>query len=108
MGLPTLYGSIEKIREVIRELVPVDSQMGKGGDPSWIIETSHLALFHQDEEGGLIPFSPTPPPEKQPPDEDYPLKAILGSVMVPRNRSLCHLPEVFAQAHSWSVCSSGF
>jgi len=80
MGLTTQYRAIEKIRDEIRELTPMYSEWGRNGSSSWIKEKSDLALFHPDKPGKLAGFSPIVPLKDHTLDEDYSLKAILGSL----------------------------
>ena len=80
MGYPFKYRSIEDLRDEISRLTPSYSEIGKEGTHAWVTESSRLALFHPDGEGDLIHFSEVTPISEEPPDRDYPLKALLGSV----------------------------
>jgi len=79
------YDSLEKIRSEIRQLVPMYIHLPENG-PGWITETSQRNIFHMDEKGSLVPFSPVVSIEDKAPkapkasDDDYPFTAILGSL----------------------------
>jgi len=74
------YSSIQKIRAEISRRIPMYSELGKLGDESWIRETSNLRLFHPDEEGESISFSPVISVDNEVFDKAYPFTAILGSL----------------------------
>ncbi len=74
------YSSIQKIRAEISRRIPMYSELGKSGDESWIRETSNLRLFHPDEEGESISFSPVISVDDEVFDKAYPFTAILGSL----------------------------
>lgn len=78
MGHSEPYNELESIRAEIRHLVPMYAQLTKDGH-GWIMESSQRSLFHADEQGSLIPFSPVVSIEDEVPDVDYPFTAILGS-----------------------------
>jgi formate dehydrogenase alpha subunit len=78
------YSSIQKIRAEISRRIPMYSELGKSGDESWIREMSNLRLFHPDEEGESISFSPVISVNNEVSDKAYPFTAILGSLR-------CHL-----------------
>jgi len=80
MGYSKRYSSFQKIRAEVSHLVSMYSQLGENREESWIKETSNVRLFHPDGEGVPIYFSPVITTEDEPFDEDYPFKAILGSL----------------------------
>jgi predicted molibdopterin-dependent oxidoreductase YjgC len=78
LGDETSYGSVEKIRQEIRQFVPMYSSL-KGPNHTWIKTTSDKALFKMKGAEGLITFYPVVSTEDEPTDTDYPLTAIIGS-----------------------------
>ena len=73
------YGSLEKIREEIRKLVPMYASLN-GQDHGWIETTSEKALFKATGADGLIAFYPVVSTEDDPDDKNYPYTAIIGSL----------------------------
>ena len=80
MGSPKSYSSLQQIRTEIRNEVPMYAGLKRDRGESWIKETSNMRLFHPNGEGELIHFSPVITTEDERPDEDYPFKAIMGSL----------------------------
>jgi len=81
MGHSGNYLSLEKIREEIRQLVPMYAELGNHGNDSWIREKGKLRLSSPDGEGEpaqFIPMAPSVVDEIS--DESYPFKALLGSL----------------------------
>ncbi len=79
LGAPEPYGTVEKIREEISRLVPPYTQMnGKG--QCWLKSSSPMAVFQADGADEMIAFSPVVSTADEPGDDDYPFKAILGSL----------------------------
>ena len=79
LGAPEPYGTVEKIREEIFRLVPPYAQMnGKG--QCWLNSSSPMAVFQSDGADEMIAFSPVVSTADEPGDDDYPFKAILGSL----------------------------
>jgi len=78
--LTTNYRSIEEVRDEIRGRVPMYSEWGRNGSSSWIREQSDLALFHPDEQGKSAGFLSIATQKNNARDEDYPLKAIFGTL----------------------------
>jgi len=62
------------------DLVPLYSAMESNREQTWIMESSNSRLFHLQGKGEPIRFSPVIRTEPERPDEDYPLRAILGSL----------------------------
>jgi formate dehydrogenase alpha subunit len=79
LGAPQPYGTVEKIREEIRRLVPAYAEMNDHGQ-SWIKESSPMAVFQTDGAEKMIPFSPVVSTADEQSDTDYPFIAILGSL----------------------------
>ncbi len=73
------YGSLEKIREEIRKLVPMYASLN-GQDHGWIETTSEKALFNAKGTDELISFYPVVSTEDDPDDKNYPYTAIIGSL----------------------------
>ena len=71
-------GSLEKIRQEIRHLVPMYGSLN-GPDQTWIQTTSDKALFKVRGAQGLITFYPVVSTEDDPTDTEYPFTAIVGS-----------------------------
>jgi len=74
------YSSLQEIRAEISQLVPMYSELERNKEKSWVKESSNLRIFHPNAEGRPIHFSPVifTPDDRS--DENYPLKAILGSL----------------------------
>jgi formate dehydrogenase alpha subunit len=73
------YGSLEKIRMEIRQLVPAYAKLNGHGQ-TWVRETSQKVLFKNPEAQDLISFYPVVTTENKATDDDYPFTAILGSL----------------------------
>jgi formate dehydrogenase alpha subunit len=73
------YGSIEKIRDEIRRLIPAYESLN-GPDQGWIQPTNGLALYKAQGADDLISFYPVVSTEDEPDDRNYPLTAIIGSL----------------------------
>jgi formate dehydrogenase alpha subunit len=80
MGYPEPYSSFQKIRAEISRHVPMYTALEENKRRSWVKETSRLRLFQSHGEGEKIFFSPVISAEDEEKNEDYPLKALLGSV----------------------------
>jgi len=80
MRYPKRYSSLDKIKAEISDLVPVYSALERNEEQTWIKESSNSRLFHLQGEGEPIHFSPVIKTEPERSDEDYPLRAILGSL----------------------------
>jgi formate dehydrogenase alpha subunit len=78
LGGANPYGSLEKIRQEIRQFVPMYGSLN-GADHTWIQTTSAKALFKDRDAEGLITFYPVVSTEDDPADSDYPFTAIVGS-----------------------------
>ena len=78
LGNGNPYGSVEKIRQEIRHLVPMYGSLN-GPDQTWIQTTSDKALFKVQGAEGLITFYPVVSTEDDPADMEYPFTAIIGS-----------------------------
>jgi predicted molibdopterin-dependent oxidoreductase YjgC len=72
------YGSLGKIRQEIRQFVPMYGSLN-GPDHTWIQTTSDKALFKVKGAKGLITFYPVVSTGDDPADTDYPFTAIVGS-----------------------------
>jgi formate dehydrogenase alpha subunit len=73
------YGSIEKIRGEIRQLVPAYESLN-GQDQGWIKPTNQKALFKAQGADEPISFYPVVSTEDDPDDKNYPVTAIIGSL----------------------------
>jgi len=73
------YGSIEKVRGEIRQLVPAYESLN-GQDQGWIKPTNQKALFKAQGADELISFYPVVSTEDDPDDKNYPVTAIIGSL----------------------------
>jgi len=78
LGNADPYGSVEKIRQEIRQLVPMYGSLN-GPDHGWIQTTSDKAAFKVRGAEGLISFYPLVSTEDSPVDPEYPFTAIVGS-----------------------------
>jgi formate dehydrogenase alpha subunit len=78
LGNGKSYGSLEKIRQEIRQFVPAYGTLS-GVDHTWIQSTSDKALFKAQGAEGLISFYPVVSTEDAPVDTEYPFTAIVGS-----------------------------
>jgi len=74
------YSSLNEIRAEISQLVPMYSELERNKEKSWVKESSNLRIFHPNAEGKPTHFSPVifTPDDRS--DENYPFKAILGSL----------------------------
>jgi formate dehydrogenase alpha subunit len=79
MGFSRQYTSLCRIRNEMKALIPLYVDMKTDDGPSWVAETSEVAVFDPDGKGDLIAFSPLPEPAEAGHDEEYPFKAILGT-----------------------------
>ena len=73
------YGSLEKIRDEIRQLVPAYESLNDH-DHGWIKSTGAKALFKAQGADELISFYPVVSTEDDPDDKNYPFTAIIGSL----------------------------
>jgi formate dehydrogenase alpha subunit len=73
------YGSIEKVRDEIRQLVPAYGSLN-GQNQGWLQPTNGLALYKAQGADDLISFYPVVSTEDEPDDRNYPLIAIIGSL----------------------------
>jgi predicted molibdopterin-dependent oxidoreductase YjgC len=73
------FGSLEKIREEIRQLVPAYESLNGHGH-GWIKTTSEKALFKNNGAKDLISFYPVVSTEDDPADNKHPYTAIIGSL----------------------------
>jgi formate dehydrogenase alpha subunit len=73
------FGSIDSLRTEISGLIPMYSDLGRRGNVAWIKEASRTKLFNAKDDGKPISFSRVVHIEEEPPDKEYPFKAILGS-----------------------------
>ena len=80
MRYATRYASLSEIRAEISQLVPMYSELERNEQQSWVKESSSLRLFHPDEKGEPIHFSPVVSLEDDGLKEDYPFTAIVGSL----------------------------
>jgi len=80
LGYGKRYPTLKKIREEISRLVPMYEELESSNKAFWVKETSNRLLFNPDGEGEPIPFSPVTSIEAETSNENYPLKAILGSL----------------------------
>jgi len=72
------FGSLEKIRKEIRQLVPMYASLN-GSNQAWIELTGTKALFNPQNAGELISFYPVVSTEDMPADPEYPYTAIVGT-----------------------------
>lgn len=79
LGAAETYGTVEKIREEIRHLVPAYANMN-GRGPGWVKTSSPMAVFGAAGAREKISFSPVVSTADEPADSDYPFTAILGSL----------------------------
>lgn len=82
MGHPKGYGALEKIRREISQFVHMyaDMEMGDPSAGAWVREMSEKMVFHPNEPGGLVSFSPVVSLPREATDDKYPFTAILGSL----------------------------
>jgi len=73
------YGSLEKIRDEIRRLVPAYADLN-GSATAWVKPYSPMAVFGARDAHEMISFSPVVSSADEPDDSDYPFTAILGSL----------------------------
>jgi formate dehydrogenase alpha subunit len=74
------YSSLEKVRDEIRQMVPMYENMGRNGKTSWLKITSRMGIFNPEGRGELLPFSPIVSAENGKSYEGYEYTAILGSL----------------------------
>jgi len=74
------YSSLNEIRAEINQLIPMYSELKRNKKKSWVKRTSNLRLFHPDEKGDPIHFSPIVSLEDEGFKKDYPITAIVGSL----------------------------
>jgi formate dehydrogenase alpha subunit len=79
LGTCKPYGSIEKIRDEIRQLVPMYESLNEGY-PGWIKPNGTKALLNAQETDEPISFYPVVSIEDDPVDKNYPFTAIIGSL----------------------------
>jgi formate dehydrogenase alpha subunit len=79
LGEGEAYGTITKIREEIRQLVPAYAQMNGQGS-GWIDISSPMAVFGSDGAREMVSFSAVVSTADDTIDSDYPFTAILGSM----------------------------
>jgi len=80
MGYPKRYGSWERLRSEVCQLIPLYANLKDDGDVAWINATSQKSLFHPDGKRDLIPFSPVVSREEKVSDDRYPFTAIFISL----------------------------
>jgi formate dehydrogenase alpha subunit len=80
MGHPQRYSSIQDVRTEISRHVPMYSELRETKRQSWVKESSRLRPFRPDGEGKKISFASVVSAEDEERHEDYPFKALLGSV----------------------------
>jgi formate dehydrogenase alpha subunit len=80
MGSPEEHSSLKKIGAEISRRIPLYAELGKGGEASWVRETSGLRPFNQEGLGDPITFSAVTPLADGHFDKEYPLAALLGSL----------------------------
>jgi len=73
------YGSLEKIRGEIRQMVPAYESLN-GHAHGWIKQAGEKALFKAKGADELISFYPVVSTEDDPDDKNYPFTAIIGSL----------------------------
>ncbi|MGD9042191.1 MAG: molybdopterin-dependent oxidoreductase [Desulfobacterales bacterium] len=79
LGAPERYGTVDKIREEIRRLIPAYAEMN-GQEQSWVKASSPMAAFHADGASEMISFAPVVSTTDETGDSEYPFTAILGSL----------------------------
>jgi formate dehydrogenase alpha subunit len=79
LGEGEAYGTIEKIREEIRQMVPAYAGMNGQGS-GWIDISSPMAAFGAEGAREMLHFSPVVSTTDDPADSEYPFTAILGSL----------------------------
>jgi predicted molibdopterin-dependent oxidoreductase YjgC len=79
LGEDKAYGTIAKIREEIRQLVPAYAGINDQ-DSGWIDISSPMAAFGAEGAREMLHFSPVILTADDPADGDYPFTAILGSL----------------------------
>ncbi len=78
LGASKAYGTLDKIREEIRRLVPEYSEMN--GATAWVKPSSPMAVFGAEGARQMMSFSPVVSTADEPGDSNYPFTAILGSL----------------------------
>ena len=79
LGNSELYGSVEKIRNEIRQYVPIYASLNDHGT-NWIKTTSAKAVFKEQSSNELISYYPVVSTEDDQPNKDYPFTAFVGSL----------------------------
>ncbi len=79
LGAPEAYGTLEKIRDEIRRLVPAYAELN-AGDTAWVKPASPMAVFGNADTSEKVSFSPVVSTADEPADGTYPFTAILGSL----------------------------
>jgi formate dehydrogenase alpha subunit len=80
MGYPKRHSSLGEIRAEMSDLVPLYSALKGNGEQTWIEKSSNSQPFHGQGKGEPIRFSPVIKTEPERSNEDYPLRAVLGSL----------------------------
>jgi predicted molibdopterin-dependent oxidoreductase YjgC len=79
LGNSELYGSVEKIRNEIRQYVPIYASLNDHST-NWIKTTSAKAVFKEQSSNELISYYPVVSTEDDQPNKDYPFTAFVGSL----------------------------
>ena len=79
LGASKAYGTLDKIREEIRRLVPAYAELN-GLKTAWVNTASSMAVFGAEGARQMMSFSPVVSTADAPDDRDYPFTAILGSL----------------------------
>ncbi len=79
LGTSAAYGSLEKIRDEIRRLVPVYAELN-GSETAWVRPNSPMTVFGASDAHEMISFSAVVSTADEPDDRDFPITAILGSL----------------------------
>jgi formate dehydrogenase alpha subunit len=79
LGTSAAYGSLEKIRDEIRRLVPVYAELN-GSETAWVRPNSPMTVFGASDAHEMISFSAVVFTADEPDDRDFPITAILGSL----------------------------
>jgi formate dehydrogenase alpha subunit len=79
LGAPERFGTLDRIREEIRRLIPAYAEMNRHRQ-SWVKATSPMAVFRANAAREMISFAPVVLTADEPGDPDYPFTAILGSL----------------------------
>jgi predicted molibdopterin-dependent oxidoreductase YjgC len=79
LGSTKTYGTVEKIRDEIRRLVPAYAELN-GSETAWVKPTSPMAVFGASDAHEMVSFSAVVSTADEPDDSDFPMTAILGSL----------------------------